>query len=135
MCPVCEGLGRTTEFDLDELVDLEKTLNQGPIKAPGYSVDTWHWQLMAQSGLFDPDLPLKDYPADTWQQFLHQEPIKIRVGKSNLTFEGLISKLKRQYLEKDPQSMQSQARAFAERAIRQEPCPECGGVRLNEAAR
>ena len=135
MCPVCEGLGRTTEFNLDELVDREKTLNQGPIKAPGYSVDTWHWQLMAQSGLFDPDLPLKDYPAETWQQFLHQEPMKIRVGKSNLTFEGLISKLKRQYLSKDPQSMQSHARAFAERAIRQEVCPECDGVRLNAAAR
>ncbi|WP_410791992.1 ATP-binding cassette domain-containing protein [Kribbella sp. C-35] len=135
MCPVCEGLGWTTEFNLDELVDREKTLNQGPIKAPGYSVDSWHWQLMAQSGLFDPDLPLKDYPAEAWQQFLFQEPIKIRVGKSNLTFEGLISKLKRQYLSKDPQSMQSHARAFAERAIRQETCPDCGGVRLNEAAR
>ncbi|RZT17123.1 excinuclease ABC A subunit [Kribbella sp. VKM Ac-2569] len=135
MCPVCEGLGRTTEFNLDELVDREKTLNQGPIKAPGYSIDSWHWQLMAQSGLFDPDLPLKDYPAEAWQQFLHQEPMKIRVGKSNLTFEGLISKLKRQYLSKDPQSMQSHARAFAERAIRQETCTECGGVRLNAAAR
>ncbi|TDW93110.1 excinuclease ABC A subunit [Kribbella pratensis] len=135
MCPVCEGLGRTTEFNLDELVDRDKTLNQGPIKAPGYSVDSWHWQLMAQSGLFDADLPLKDYPAEAWQQFLYQEPIKIRVGKSNLTFEGLISKLKRQYLSKDPQSMQSHARAFAERAIRQETCTECHGVRLNAAAR
>jgi excinuclease UvrABC ATPase subunit len=135
MCPICEGLGRTTEFDLDELVDREKSLNQGPIKAPGYSVDSWHWQLMASSGLFDPDLPLKDYPADAWQQFLYQEPIKIRVGKSNLTFEGLISKLKRQYLSKDLQSMQSHARAFAERAIRQQTCAECGGVRLNAAAR
>jgi len=135
MCPVCEGLGRTTEFTLDELVDREKSLNQGPIRAPGFSVDSWHWQLMAQSGLFDPDLPLKDYPPEAWHQFLYQEPMKIRVGKSNLTFEGLVTKLKRQYLSKDPQSMQSHARAFAERAIRQETCGECGGVRLNAAAR
>jgi excinuclease UvrABC ATPase subunit len=135
MCPVCEGLGRTTEFDLDELVDREKTLNQGPIKAPGYTVDSWPWQLMARSGLFDPDLPLKDFPDAAWQQFLYQEPTKIRVGKSNLTFEGLITKLKRQYLSKDPRSMQSQARAFAERAIRQDICSGCNGVRLNAAAR
>ncbi|WP_427893095.1 ATP-binding cassette domain-containing protein [Kribbella sp. GL6] len=135
MCPLCEGLGRTTEFDLDELVDREKSLNQGPIKAPGYAVDSWPWQLMARSGLFDPDLPLQEYPDELWQQFLHQEPTKIRVGKSNLTFEGLITKLKRQYLSKDPQSMQSHARAFAERAIRQHTCPECHGVRLNAAAR
>ena len=135
MCPQCEGLGRTTEFDLDELVDREKSLNQGPIKAPGYAIDSWYWQLMANSGLFDPDLPLKDYPAEAWQRFLYQEPTKIKVGKSNLTFEGLIVKIKRQYLGKDPQSMQSHARAFAERAIRQTTCPECAGVRLNEAAR
>ncbi|WP_350276105.1 excinuclease ABC subunit UvrA [Kribbella sp. HUAS MG21] len=135
MCPVCEGLGRTTEFDLDELVDREKSLNQGPIKAPGYAVDSWPWQLMAGSGLFDPDLPLKDYPEAAWQQFLYQEPMKVRIGKSNLTFEGLVTKLKRQYLSKDPQTMQSQARAFAERAIRQQTCPDCGGVRLNAAAR
>ncbi|WP_329477091.1 excinuclease ABC subunit UvrA [Kribbella sp. NBC_01484] len=135
MCPQCEGLGRTTEFDLDELVDRDKSLNQGPIKAPGYAIDSWHWQLMANSGLFDPDLPLKDYPAEAWERFLYQEPTKIKVGKSNLTFEGLVAKIKRQYLGKDPQSLQSHARAFAERAIRQTTCPECAGVRLNEAAR
>ncbi|GAA1596655.1 MULTISPECIES: excinuclease ABC subunit UvrA [Kribbella] len=135
MCPLCEGLGRTTEFDLDELVDREKSLNQGPIKAPGYAIDSWPWQLIARSGLFDPDLPLRDYPDEVWQRFLYQEPTKVRVGKSNLTFEGLVSKLKRQYLSKDPQSMQSHARAFAERAIRQDTCPECRGVRLNAAAR
>ncbi|MGZ0145610.1 ATP-binding cassette domain-containing protein [Kribbella sp. WER1] len=135
MCPLCEGLGRTTEFDLDELVDREKSLNQGPIKAPGYAIDSWPWQLMAHSGLFDPDLPLQEYPDELWQQFLYQEPMKVRVGKSNLTFEGLITKLKRQYLSKDPQSMQSHARAFAQRAIRQDTCPECHGVRLNAAAR
>ncbi|WP_405066727.1 excinuclease ABC subunit UvrA [Kribbella sp. NBC_01510] len=135
MCPQCEGLGRTTEFDLDELVDRDKSLNQGPIKAPGYAIDSWHWQLMANSGLFDPDLPLKDYPTEAWERFLYQEPTKIKVGKSNLTFEGLVAKIKRQYLGKDPQSLQSHARAFAERAIRQTTCPECAGVRLNEAAR
>ncbi len=76
MCPECEGLGRTTEFELDELVDRDKSLNQGAIKAPGYAVDSWHWQLMATTGLFDPDLPLKDYPAESWQRFLYQEPTR-----------------------------------------------------------
>jgi excinuclease UvrABC ATPase subunit len=135
MCPECEGLGRTTEFVLNEVVDREKSLNQGAITAPGYAVDTWPWQLLATTGLFDPDLPLKDYPAEDWQRFLYQEPTKIKVGKSNLTFEGLISKLRRSYLGKDRESMQSHARAFADRAIRQATCPACGGTRLNEAAR
>ncbi|TCC47730.1 excinuclease ABC subunit UvrA [Kribbella capetownensis] len=135
MCPECEGLGRTTEFELDELVDRRKSLNQGAITAPGYAVGDWPWQVMAHCGLFDPNLPLQAYPEQTWRQFLYQEQTKIRVGKSNLTFEGLVVRLRRQYLGKDRESMQGHLRAFAERAVHQRTCAACGGVRLNEAAR
>ncbi|MFC9688594.1 ATP-binding cassette domain-containing protein [Kribbella sp. NPDC056951] len=135
MCPVCEGLGRTTELDVDELVDRDLSLKDGAIKVPGYGPETWWYQLFSQSGLFDPDLPLRDYSAETWQQFLWQEPMKVKIGKSNLTFEGLAAKVKRQYVGKDLDTMQAPARAFGERAVRQETCSSCGGARLNEAAR
>ncbi|ADB32614.1 ABC transporter related protein [Kribbella flavida DSM 17836] len=135
MCPGCEGLGKSTEIDLDELVDRDRTLNEDAIKAPGFGVGTWYWQLFAQSGLFDPDLPLRDYPAEQWQQFLYQPSTKVKVGTSNLTFEGLVVKVKRQYLSKDLDALQSQARAFADRALKLAECPDCGGSRLNEAAR
>jgi excinuclease UvrABC ATPase subunit len=135
MCPTCEGLGKASEVDLDEFVDLEKSLNQGAVRVPGFAVDTWYWQLMAKSGLFDPDLPLKDYPADRWEQFLYQSPMKVKVGNSNLTFEGLVTKVKRQYLAKDRESMQNYLRTFADRAVKLTACPDCGGTRLNEAAR
>ncbi|HEY0689507.1 MAG TPA: excinuclease ABC subunit UvrA [Kribbella sp.] len=135
MCPTCEGLGKASEIDLDEFVDLEKSLNQGAVKVPGFAVDTWYWQLMAKSGLFDPDLPLQDYSADQWEQFLYQSPMKVKVGNSNLTFEGLVTKVKRQYLAKDRESMQNHLRTFAVRAVKLTACPDCGGTRLNEAAR
>ena len=135
MCPTCEGLGKASEIDLDEFVDLEKSLNQGAVKVPGFAVDTWYWQLMAKSGLFDPDLPLQDYSADQWEQFLYQSPMKVKVGNSNLTFEGLVTKVKRQYLAKDRESMQNHLRTFADRAVKLTACPDCGGTRLNEAAR
>jgi excinuclease UvrABC ATPase subunit len=135
MCPTCEGLGKASEIDLDEFVDLEQSLNQGAVKVPGFAVDTWYWQLMAKSGLFDPDLPLKDYPADQWEQFLYQSPMKVKVGNSNLTFEGLVTKVKGQYLAKDRESMQNHLRTFADRAVKLTACPDCGGTRLNEAAR
>ncbi|TWD84231.1 excinuclease ABC A subunit [Kribbella amoyensis] len=135
MCPDCEGLGRSTEIDLDELLDRDRSLNQDPIKAPGYGIDTWYWQLFTQSGLFDPDLPLREYPAKAWEQFLYSPPTKVKVGKSNLTFEGLVVKVRRQYLAKDRDTLQSHARAFAERALKLVECPSCGGARLNEAAR
>ncbi|WP_344213121.1 excinuclease ABC subunit UvrA [Kribbella sancticallisti] len=135
MCPTCEGLGKASEIDLDELVHRDRSLNADAIKVPGFGVGTWYWQLMANSGLFDPDLPLKDYRAEQWEQFLYQPAMKVKVGKSNLTFEGLVVKVRRLYLAKDRESMQSHVRTFADRALKLTVCPDCDGARLNEAAR
>jgi excinuclease UvrABC ATPase subunit len=135
MCPECEGLGRVSEIDVDELVDTKLSLNDGAIKVPGFAVDTWYWRLMAHSGLFDPDLELKDYTPAQWEDFLHKPATKIKVGSSNLTYEGLVTKVRRLYLAKDRGSMQAQARAFADRAVKLTGCPACDGSRLNEAAR
>ncbi|MDX6284320.1 MAG: hypothetical protein QOH03_5391 [Kribbellaceae bacterium] len=135
MCPTCEGLGKASEIGLDEFVDRSLSLNQGAVKVPGFGVGTWYWQLMAKSGLFDPDLPLKDYPDDVWEQFLYQPSMKVKIGTSNLTFEGLVSKVKRNLLAKDRESMQNHVRAFADRAVKLVRCPSCDGSRLNDAAR
>ncbi|WP_345574178.1 excinuclease ABC subunit UvrA [Nonomuraea rosea] len=135
MCPECEGLGKASDIDVDELVDRELSLNEGAIKVPGYAVDTWYWQVMAGSGLFDPDAKLKDYTPEQWQDFLHKPATKIKYGSNNFTYEGLVSKVRRQYLGKDRESMQTAARAFADRAVKLTLCPSCDGSRLNEAAR
>ncbi|ETK31701.1 ATP-binding cassette domain-containing protein [Microbispora sp. ATCC PTA-5024] len=135
MCPECEGLGRVSDIDVDALVDRELSLNEGAVTVPGFGVDTWHWQLIARSGLFDPDRKLKDYGPDEWEDFLHKPPTKVRIGSGNVTFEGLVVKVRRLYLAKDRESMQSATRAFADRAIRLTRCPACDGTRLNEAAR
>ncbi|WP_055552219.1 excinuclease ABC subunit UvrA [Streptomyces sp. NBRC 110028] len=135
MCPRCEGLGRVSEIDIDQLVDCERSLNQGAITVPGFGVDTWYWQLFAHSGLFDPDARLGDYTPEQWEDFLHKPATKIKVGKNNLTYEGLVTKVRRLYLAKDRETMQPQARAFADRAVALARCPDCDGSRLNEAAR
>ncbi|MFF7653345.1 ATP-binding cassette domain-containing protein [Streptomyces sp. NPDC007983] len=135
MCPRCEGLGRVSEIDIGQLVDRERSLNQGAITVPGFGVDSWYWQLFAHSGLFDPDARLGAYTPEQWEDFLHKPATKIKVGKNNLTYEGLVTKVRRLYLAKDREAMQPQARAFADRAVALARCPECDGSRLNEAAR
>ncbi|GAA4237414.1 excinuclease UvrABC ATPase subunit [Streptosporangium album] len=135
MCPECEGLGKVSEIDVGQLVDMELSLNDGAITVPGFAVDTWYWQVMAHSGLFDPDLRLKDYTPAQWEDFLHKPATKLKIGSNNLTYEGLVTKVRRLYLAKDRESMQPQARAFADRAVKLTGCPACGGSRLNEAAR
>ncbi|WP_433236142.1 ATP-binding cassette domain-containing protein [Streptosporangium sp. CA-135522] len=135
MCPRCEGLGKVSEIDIGRLVDTELSLNEGAIRVPGFGVDTWYWQLMARSGLFDPDLKLKDYTPSQWEDFLHKPATKLKIGSNNLTYEGLVTKVRRLYLAKDRESMQPQARAFADQAVQLAGCPSCDGSRLNEAAR
>jgi excinuclease UvrABC ATPase subunit len=135
MCPECEGLGKATDIDLDEVVDRELSLNEGAIKAPGYAVDSWPWQIVAGSGLFDPDAKLKDFTEQQWADLLHKPATKLKYGNNNFTYEGLLVRVRRSFLGKDRESMQPAARAFADRAIKLAPCPACDGTRLNEAAR
>src|SRR5207302_839184 len=53
----------------------------------------------------------------------------------NLTYEGLIPKLQKSMLSKDPDALQPHIRAFVDRAVTFTACPDCGGTRLSEAAR
>lgn len=134
MCPECEGLGKASEIDVTALVDRELSLNEGAIKAPGYAVDSWPWQVVAGSGLFDPAVKLKDFTEQQWQDLLHKPATKLKYASNNFTYEGLAVRVRRGYLGKDRESLQPAARAFADRAIRLGPCPSCEGARLNEAA-
>lgn len=135
MCPACEGLGHITDIDVDELVDRELSLNEGAIKAPGFAVDSWYWQVMANSGFYDPAVKLKDFTPQQWEDLLHKPTTKVKVGTSNLTYEGLVVRVRKQYLGKDRESLKGQQRAFADRAIKLVRCPDCDGARINEAAR
>ncbi|MDT0341975.1 excinuclease ABC subunit UvrA [Streptomyces litchfieldiae] len=134
-CPDCEGLGQASTIDLDEVVDRELSLNEGAITVPGYAVGTWYWEVMAQSGLYDPDTRLKDFTPQQWEDFLHKPATKIKVGNHNITYEGLIPKIQRTYLSKDRDAMQAHIRAFVDRAVVFAACPGCEGTRLTAAAR
>ncbi|MBQ0896341.1 excinuclease ABC subunit UvrA [Micromonospora sp. U56] len=134
MCPTCEGLGRVADLDVHAMVDVERSLNDGAILVPNFAVDSWYWQTIVGSGLFDPDAKLQDYTPQQWQDFLHKPATKIKVGSNNWTYEGLAVKVRRIYLAKDRESMQPHIRAFVDRAVTFTTCADCGGARLNPAA-
>ncbi|MFC0506956.1 ATP-binding cassette domain-containing protein [Micromonospora costi] len=134
MCPTCEGLGRVSDLDVHELVDVERSLNDGAIKVPNFAVDSWYWQTIVGSGLFDPAAKLQDYTPQQWEDFLHKPATKIKMGSNNWTYEGLAVKVRRLFLAKDRESMQPHIRAFVDRAVTFTTCAACGGTRLNEAA-
>jgi excinuclease UvrABC ATPase subunit len=134
MCPRCEGMGSINDIDLSQLFDDKKSLSEGAITVPGYTAEGWAVKIFAAAGL-DPDKPIKKYTKQERHTFLHQEPIKVKVAGVNLTYEGLVPKIQKSMLSKDVDAMQPHIRAFVERAVTFTTCPDCGGTRLNEAAR
>ena len=135
MCPRCEGRGAVSDFDLTELYDEERCLNDGALRIPGYSMDGWHGRIFRGCGFFDPDKPIRDFSRRELDALLHQAPTKIKVEGINLTYEGLIPRIQKSMLSKDLDSLQPHVRAFVERVITFGTCPECHGTRLSALAR
>ncbi len=135
MCPRCEGMGSVNDIDRTQLYDDSKSLNEGALKIPGYSMEGWYGRIFNGCGFFDPDKPIRKFTRKELHDLLHKEPTKIKVDGINLTYTGLIPQIQKSFLSKDVDAMQPHIRAFVERAVTFTACPDCGGTRLNEAAR
>ncbi|MBX5443071.1 MAG: excinuclease ABC subunit UvrA [Solirubrobacteraceae bacterium] len=135
MCPRCEGRGSVSDFDLSALFDEDRSLNEGAITVPGYSMDGWYGRILRGCGFFDPDKPIRRFTKRERHDLLYKEPTKIKVDGVNLTYAGLIPTIERSMLSKDVEAMQPHIRAFVERAVVFRTCPDCDGTRLSEAAR
>ncbi|HYN09646.1 MAG TPA: hypothetical protein VES67_19850 [Vicinamibacterales bacterium] len=134
MCPRCEGMGSVSDIDLSQLFDDTKSLNEGALTIPGYTADGWQVRIFAAAGL-DPDKPIKKYTKKEREDFLYSESRKVKFQNINLTYEGLVPRIKKSFLSKDVEAMQPHIRAFVERAVMFTTCPDCKGTRLNDAAR
>jgi len=135
MCPRCEGRGSISDFDLSALYDDAKSLNQGALTIPGYSMEGWYGRIFRGCGFFDPDKPIRKFTKRERHDLLYKEATKIKVDGVNLTYAGLIPTIQRSMLSKDVEAMQPHIRAFVERAVVFTTCPDCDGTRLSEAAR
>ncbi len=134
MCPRCEGRGSVTDFDLTALYDETKSLGEGALKVPGYSMDGWYGRIFSGTGFFDMDKPVGKFTKRQLHDLLYREPTKVKVEGINLTYEGVIPKIQKSMLSKDIDALQPHIRAFVERAVTFATCPECDGTRLSQEA-
>jgi excinuclease UvrABC ATPase subunit len=140
-CPTCEGTGVGATIDLSVFLDESKSLNDGAIDAPGFGVGDWYWSSYAKCGRLDPDLPVRDYTPEQREFFLYAPSQKIKVAKednsgfSSLSYDGLVTRIRRLWIDRDTPPKQKQIVNFVERISTTGPCPDCHGTRLKEAAR
>ncbi|MBA3361502.1 MAG: excinuclease ABC subunit UvrA [Acidimicrobiia bacterium] len=133
MCPRCEGMGNVSDIDLTQLFDDTKSIAEGAITVPGYTADGWYMRIFGE--VVPIDVPIAKFTNKQRQDFLYGEPRKVKLDNINLTYEGLVPKVQKSFLSKDPDALQPHIRAFVDRAATFSACPACGGTRLSEGAR
>ncbi|MBS4213590.1 ATP-binding cassette domain-containing protein [Neobacillus rhizophilus] len=138
MCPVCNGIGRSMSVDMSKALDMSKSLNEGAIMLPGYSVDSMEWNMILQSGSFDPDKKLQCYSEEELKQLLYSKARKVPTqfgGKTvNITVEGVIEKFTNKYIKKDLKTYSERTQQAVAPYISEGICPSCHGARLSQAA-
>ncbi|MFJ8438367.1 ATP-binding cassette domain-containing protein [Kitasatospora griseola] len=135
MCPRCEGRGSVSDIDLGQLYDDAKSLNEGALTIPGYKPGGWNYRLYTESGLVDPDKPIRRYTEKERHDFLYLEPTRMKIAGINMTYEGLVLRIQKSMLSKDRAVLQPHIRSFVDRAVTFTACPDCEGTRLSAAAR
>lgn len=138
MCPECNGIGRGLSIDMNKALDKSKSLNEGAILLPGYSVDGFDWTMIVQSGPFDTDKKLCDYSDEELEQLLYGKAKKVATqfgGKTvNITVEGFIEKFTNKYIKRDVKTMSDRTQQTVAPYISEGTCFSCHGARLSQAA-
>ncbi len=138
MCLECNGIGRSMNVNMSKAVDMSKSLNEGAIMLPGYGVDSWEWNMIMQSGSYDPDKKLSEYAKGDLEQLLYGKARKVKVdfgGKAmNITVEGVIEKFTNKYIKQDVKTKSERTQQTVAPFISEGPCPSCRGARLSQAA-
>lgn len=138
MCPNCGGVGTVNKIDLNKVFDWSKSLNAGAIQFPDFKVDSLAWKIVANSGFFDTDKPLDKYTEEEKDRLLYADGESFKYGEGNTAFDanfnGIITKIKKGFLNKDISSLAERRRKIIEQFITSRSCDVCQGSRLSQIA-
>lgn len=133
MCKTCSGLGKITKVDVEAILELDKSWNQGCVRDSLYRPGSWYWKQYAQSGLFDLDKPIKAYTSEEYNLLLYGS----RDGKGkpeNPKVAGLYHKYTKTLLNRDISNKSRHTQEKSQSLVAEMECVQCHGKRLNEAA-
>lgn len=134
MCETCEGLGYIEDINLNELLDWNKSLNEGAINFPSFGPDKERGKAYRDSGLFDNDKKLKAYTKEELDLFLYQEPIKLKKTpeewRKSAKYVGLIPRFRRIFLG-DKEFNKKRYAKHLKNVVENKICLTCNGQRLN----
>lgn len=133
MCKTCSGLGKITKVDIEAILDLDKSWNEGCVKDSLYRPGSWYWKQYAQSGLFDLDKPIKEYTQEEYSLLLYGARDGSK-GPENPKVTGLYHKYAKTLLNRDISSKSRHTKEKSQNLIVEMECNDCHGQRLNKAS-
>jgi excinuclease UvrABC ATPase subunit len=138
MCPECNGLGRQMGANMEMFLDESKSLNEGAILFPEYAPQTWGWNILHESHLFDMDKKIADYTTEEKDLLLFgkAQKVSLKIGARaiNITYEGVTKRFITKYIKRDLKSMSTRTQKAVQPFISMGPCHLCKGARLSPQA-
>lgn len=133
MCPTCSGIGKVLDIDITKVIHCNRSLKEDMLDIPAFHVGNWYWKQYAESGLFDLDKKWNAYSLEEQNLLLYGSYQKDgeRVNKK---VEGIYHHLNRVLLKRDTSLSSDPTLARLKRIVKEYPCPDCHGKRLNAAA-
>ena len=138
-CPECNGFGEVVYPDLHKIIDLDKSLRDYAVKFQPLSPSGWQGRWMMTGGLFDPDLPIKEYPQETYDLLIYGPPEGERVfapfhtkdGPHDHEWDGLLPRFVRLYINRDITKLKQTSQEDVLAVSTHTKCPTCDGSGLN----
>ncbi len=140
-CPKCKGLGVVSRVDVDKVVpDRSLSVYDGALAPLGkYRRSSIFQQIEAVLQRYDATLktPVEELPDEAIDEILYGSPVPLKLNSSSemfydsvATYDGLVKYIQ---MQKDS-SVSAKELRWAEQFSVMQPCPECGGARLNREA-
>ena len=133
MCPTCAGIGKIMDFDMNNLIDAEKTYDEGCFQLPAFGKGNYYWKVYRRPEYFRTDVPWKDLSEEEQNILLYGSRTKggERLDKK---LEGVYNQFKRLVLMKGAEEQTDHTLKKISRFLYECECPDCKGKRLNENA-
>lgn len=131
MCPTCAGIGKVMDFDMSNLIDENKTYDEGCLLLPAFGPEKYYWKQYRRPELFRTDVPWKDLTKEEQNILLYgsRTPDGERIDKR---LEGVYKQFKRLVLMKGAEEQTDNTLKKIAQFLYECECPDCKGKRLNE---
>ena len=131
MCPTCAGIGKVMDFDVANLIDPEKTYDEGIFLLPAFGTGKYYWKVYRRPEYFRTDVPWKDLNEEEQNILLYgsRTPGGERIDKK---LEGVYNQFKRLVLMKGAEEQTDYTMKKIAQFLYECECPDCKGKRLNE---